>query len=159
MGLWFPYYTKPEMATHSSILAWWIPWTEELGGLQSTGLQRVGHDWVTSLHFINKQTYINMVTFLDKYYQNSHQKVIWLIYSIFMVMYFSLFWVSKYYLRSLNLIYGSPTQSSFHTWKITPWVSAKHQHKSFLVSLPDIASHFPHAPGNINCHKAPTAWI
>ena len=32
------------MATHSSILAWRIPWTEKPGGLQSTGLQRVGHD-------------------------------------------------------------------------------------------------------------------
>ena len=32
-----------EMATHSSILAWEIPWTEEPGGLQSTGSQRVGH--------------------------------------------------------------------------------------------------------------------
>ena len=31
-------------ATHSSILAWRIPWTAEPGGLQSTGLQRVGHD-------------------------------------------------------------------------------------------------------------------
>ena len=32
------------MATHSSILAWRTPWTEESGGLQSLGLQRVGHD-------------------------------------------------------------------------------------------------------------------
>ena len=32
------------MATHSSIPAWRIPWTEEPGGLQSIGLQRVGHD-------------------------------------------------------------------------------------------------------------------
>ena len=40
-----------EMATHSSILAWRIPWTEEPGGLQSTGSQRVGHDWATSLSF------------------------------------------------------------------------------------------------------------
>ena len=32
------------MATHSSILAWRIPWTEEPGGLQSMGLQRVRHD-------------------------------------------------------------------------------------------------------------------
>ena len=31
-------------ATHSSILAWRIPWTEDPGGLQSMGLQRVGHD-------------------------------------------------------------------------------------------------------------------
>ena len=32
------------MATHSSILAWRIPWTEKLGGLQSTGSERIGHD-------------------------------------------------------------------------------------------------------------------
>ena len=34
---------EKEMATHSSVLAWRIPWTEEPGGLQSTELQRVGH--------------------------------------------------------------------------------------------------------------------
>ena len=32
------------MASHSSILAWRIPWAEQAGGLQSMGLQRVGHD-------------------------------------------------------------------------------------------------------------------
>ena len=32
------------MATHSSLLAWRVPWTEELGRLQSTGSQRAGHD-------------------------------------------------------------------------------------------------------------------
>ena len=42
---------EKEMATHSSIIAWRIPRKEELGRLQSTGLQRVGYDWVTSLHF------------------------------------------------------------------------------------------------------------
>ena len=35
---------EKEMATHSSILAWRIPWVEELGGLQSMGSQRVRHD-------------------------------------------------------------------------------------------------------------------
>ena len=35
---------EQEMATYSSILAWKIPWTEEPGGLQSMGLQRVRHD-------------------------------------------------------------------------------------------------------------------
>ena len=35
---------EKEMATHSSTLAWKIPWTEEHGRLQSMGLQRVGHD-------------------------------------------------------------------------------------------------------------------
>jgi len=37
------------MATHSSTLAWKIPWAEEPGRLQSTGSLRVGHDWATSL--------------------------------------------------------------------------------------------------------------
>ena len=37
-----------EMATHSSVLAWRIPWTEEPGRLQSMGSQRVWHDWTTS---------------------------------------------------------------------------------------------------------------
>ena len=36
------------MAIHSSILAWRIPWTEEPGGLQSVGSQRVGHDWASN---------------------------------------------------------------------------------------------------------------
>ena len=36
---------EKEMATHSSILAWRIPWTKEPGGQQSTGSQRVGHGW------------------------------------------------------------------------------------------------------------------
>ena len=40
---------EKEMATHSSIPAWKIPWTEEPGRLQSMGSQRVGHDWATSL--------------------------------------------------------------------------------------------------------------
>ena len=35
---------EKDMATHSSILAWEIPWAEEPGGLQSMGSQRVGHD-------------------------------------------------------------------------------------------------------------------
>ena len=35
---------EEEMATHSSILAWRIPWTEEPGGLQSMGSQRAGHN-------------------------------------------------------------------------------------------------------------------
>ena len=40
---------EKEMATHSSTLAWRIPWMEEPGGLQSMGLQRLRHDWATSL--------------------------------------------------------------------------------------------------------------
>ena len=49
---------EKEMATHSSILAWRIPWTEERGRLQSMGLQRVGHDCVTSLSLSQRETLI-----------------------------------------------------------------------------------------------------
>ena len=49
IDMWWSYFIlEEEMAAHSSILAWRIPWTEESGGLQSMGLQRVGHDWVTN---------------------------------------------------------------------------------------------------------------
>ena len=42
---------EKEMATHSNILAWRIPWTEKPGGLQTTGFQRVGYDWHFHFHF------------------------------------------------------------------------------------------------------------
>jgi len=49
------------MASHSSILAWRIPWTEEPGRLKSIGLQRVGHEWSalahTSLAFLAKSQF------------------------------------------------------------------------------------------------------
>ena len=54
---------EKEMANHSSILAWRIPWAEEPGGLRSTGSQWVGHNWVTSLHW---QTELNMWTDIQK---------------------------------------------------------------------------------------------
>ena len=40
------------IATHSSILAWRIPWTEEAGGLYSVGSQRVGHNWASNTNTI-----------------------------------------------------------------------------------------------------------
>ena len=43
--------SEKAMATHSSTLAWKIPWTDKPGGLQSMGLHRVRHDWATSLSF------------------------------------------------------------------------------------------------------------
>ena len=47
------------MATHSSILAWRIPWTEEPSGLQSMELQRIRHNWACADHCVI------IVTFLD----------------------------------------------------------------------------------------------
>ena len=61
------------MATHSSILAWRIPWTEEPGRLKSMGSQRVGHDWacILCMHFI-KLTNILFVLDLVYNYINAY---------------------------------------------------------------------------------------
>ena len=53
---------EKEMATHSSILAWKSPWTEEPSRLQSMGLQRVGHDWATSLSLSLRFSYLTCYT-------------------------------------------------------------------------------------------------
>ena len=44
---------EKDITTHSNILAWRILWTEDPGGLQSMGLQRVGHDWTTNTFFLS----------------------------------------------------------------------------------------------------------
>ena len=49
---------EKEMATHSNIFAWRIPWTVEPGGLQSVGSQRVGHDRATHTHTHTNNTRI-----------------------------------------------------------------------------------------------------
>ena len=51
---------EKEVATHSSTLAWKIPWTEKPGRLQSMGLQRLVHDWATSLllSFVSKTYFV-----------------------------------------------------------------------------------------------------
>ena len=59
---------EKEMAAHSSILAWRIPWREEPGRLQSMGSQRVRHDWATSLTHslivVNSSSVINSWTWM-----------------------------------------------------------------------------------------------
>ena len=56
------------MATHSSIFAWWIPWTEKPGRLQSVGSQRVRHNW----HFFHIR-YVNPVLLI---YPSSHLSIL-----------------------------------------------------------------------------------
>ena len=48
---------EKEMATHSSILAWRIPWTEEPGRLWCTESQRAGHDYVSNTHTSTQPTH------------------------------------------------------------------------------------------------------
>ena len=49
------------MAIHSSVLAWRILWTEEHGGLQSMGSQRVGHNWATNSFSLSQELYFIIV--------------------------------------------------------------------------------------------------
>ena len=73
------------MATHSSILAWRIPWTEEPGGLQSMGSHRVRHcEWLSlSLWYIRLHTHIHTLWF-----ENVHIKLI-TAYTIILLCYFN----------------------------------------------------------------------
>ena len=56
---------EKEMATHSSILAWRIPWMEELGGLQSTGCKE--SDMTERLHFLSVYFYVSFLSFTWKF--------------------------------------------------------------------------------------------
>ena len=60
---------EKKKATHSSTLVWRIPWTEELGRVQSMGLQRVRHDCVINFHFHLSSIYLPMYLFIYIYPQ------------------------------------------------------------------------------------------
>ena len=72
---------EKEMATHSSTLAWKIPWIQEPGRLQSVGPQRVGHDWVTSpyLTLPNLLYYPTLISIHDywKKYSFDYMDLFW----------------------------------------------------------------------------------
>ena len=86
------------MATHSSILAWEIPWTEEPGRLQSMWLQRVGHDWVTNIHTL----------------------LLFQFYPLSTVILKNTFIYFLIYLAVLGLSCGCGIFSS-NTWDLVPW--------------------------------------
>ena len=69
-SLGWEYPLEKGMATLSSFLAWRIPWTEEPGGLQSMGLQRVRHDWSNLAHILDVLSNFFMCRFvLDSFWQ------------------------------------------------------------------------------------------
>ena len=66
------------MAIHSSILAWRVPWTEEPGGLQSVGSQRVGHNWATNtftFHFHASKPEVILNWRIDAIFQKENRVV------------------------------------------------------------------------------------
>ena len=66
---------EEEMAIHSSILVWKIPWMEEPGRLQSMGSQRVGHNWVINTLFIISQLVKNLPAMQETWVQSLSQQV------------------------------------------------------------------------------------
>ena len=65
---------EKEMATHSGILSWESPWTEESGGLQSVGFQRVGHNWMTE----HTHTHWNLIGIVALIWPKENLLFIWL---------------------------------------------------------------------------------
>ena len=68
---------EKEMASHSSTLAWKIPWTEEPGRLQSKGSQRVRHDWTISLYTQIQIPFFFPLLSLFEWYCNCYSAVCW----------------------------------------------------------------------------------
>ena len=94
---------EKEMATYSSILAWKIPRTEELGGLQFTVLQRVGHDWATE-YVMNFSNFSHAIGNLDISFHKYTLKILSCCFISF----------PGFYLRFLEV----PCESSVrHMWK------------------------------------------
>ena len=65
---------EKEMATHSSVLAWEIPWAEESGGLQFIGSQRAGHDLVIKQQYERTSRIAGIVYFSNLNYSNFYLK-------------------------------------------------------------------------------------
>ena len=118
------------MATHSSILAWKIPGTEEPGGLQSTGSQRIGHDWactnITAL-FISYTTTQDKKFKINKWYLGTQWSHWWFELS---------FWHSANSPQSRQLAF-EPLRSS--SWEEISEVCGTERQRSFwFLALQDL---------------------
>ena len=128
------------MATHSSILAWEIPWLEETGGLQSMQLQRVRHDSVTTQS-------IYSVVLISAIQQSNSVIHTYILFHI--LFHYGLSWDIEYsfpvlYSRTLSFIY--PIHNSFNLLIPNPNRSLPHpllldSHKSVGFSLRRCLSH------------------
>ena len=90
---------EKEMATHSSILAWEIPWTEEPGGLQFMGLQRVRHDYSTD----TAATILGMTKMKVKWKSLSRESLTWTMKKISTVIHYVNQWCPRLLLSNFNV--------------------------------------------------------
>ena len=135
------------MGTHSSIFAWEIPWTEEPGGLQSMGSQRVGHNWATSPYIkLNNTFMFNEGHLLNTSYEN------WVfirLKSTLRTLKSALFSVA--YLFFTDSVRFSSVQSLSHVRLFaTSWITARQASLSITNSRSSLNS----LPLNRWCHPA-----
>ena len=101
---------EKEMAPPSSIFAWENPWTEESGGLQSMGLQRVGHDWATEQTHTHTHTWLVVehlfMPLLATYMFSSEKNCLFRSFPHFFKLSYWLFLLLSYmnYLCNLNVV-------------------------------------------------------
>ena len=100
---------EKEMATHSCILAWRIPWMEESGGLQSMGSQRVRHDWATSFTLFSiYMCHIYMYKYwIGQYLYEVMEKSKWTFWSTQYLIYMNI-WKSHIYIYTIEMILQFP---------------------------------------------------
>ena len=115
---------EKEMATYYSILAWRIPWTEEPGGPQSMGSQRVGHNW-SGLAHTHKWGCGNYQNFLlqngiGEYKQKSMSFFTW-----------GSFWMGHTSRLQSTLVI---VQYLSRVWLCNPWTAARQVPLSFMIS-------------------------
>ena len=132
---------RKEMATHSSFLAWKIPWTEEPGRLQSIALQRVGHNWATE-HMYKMVNEIHDFIFWSSYY---------------------IVWCNSHKLLTHQLFH--PLSRNHHTTYFTEmpggWNEIIHENGHYFWHPESISFiSFPHAPSKhkISVNRRVSCW-
>ena len=106
------------MATHSCILAWRIPWTEEPGGLQSTGSQRVGHNWahVHACSHSHTHAHTHTWSFIQQWFASHRQRL----YILFLHYFYHPVTVClSWHIRTSFSPYSNPRRASLEEEKIS----------------------------------------
>ena len=146
---------EKEMGTHSNILAWKTPWTDEPGRLQSMGSQRVGYDWATSLSLSYYLKYSPLEVYSAYPLTVTSTKTHWQTNSA-SIHFSSLMWrlpLSPSHLKGVFWVEmpWSEVKSLSHVWlSVTPWTVAYQAHLSMGFSRQQYWSGLPFpSPGDL----------
>ena len=121
------------MTTHSSSLAWRIPWTEECGGLQSMGVQRVGHNWETNtfIFYFKEEEQVATESLKLFYLKNYHENKKYLYIKLFCILYifqtmgYCIIITSKstYKILDFSLYWASLVSLNFQVYIVLEWLT------------------------------------